>query len=66
MLLRLRIRAPGVPVRVLVNLIAGVDVDVGAFSLVVRVELDTGLAADVTRVDAVSTVACAVAAGLNS
>ena len=43
MLLRLSIRAPGIPVRVLVHLIAGLDVDVGAISLVVRVELRLGL-----------------------
>ena len=42
-LLRLRIRAPGVPVSLLMNLIAGVDVDVGAFSLVVRVNSILGL-----------------------
>jgi hypothetical protein len=48
-----------------VNLIAGFDVHVGAFRLVVGVEVDTWAAADVARVVAVSTVPCAVAASRN-
>src|SRR5258707_4278165 len=40
----------------LVDLIAGVDVHVGAFRFVVGVELDTRAVADVARVNSVSTV----------
>ena len=64
-LLRRRIRAAGVPIRFLVNLIAGVDMHVGAFRLVVRVQVDTRVANDIALVVTVSTVACTVAAGRN-
>src|SRR6185312_10770097 len=62
-LLCLRIRAPGVPVCLLGNVIAVLDVDVGAFRLVGRFELDTRVVADIALVVTVATVPCAVAAG---
>ena len=62
-LLRLGIRAPGVPVGLLVNLIAGLDVHVGASALLYGIEARGWAAADVTRVDAVSAITCAIAAG---
>src|SRR5262249_27930909 len=63
--IRLCVRAAGVPIRLLVNLIAGVDMHVGAVRLVVGVELDARAVADVALVVAVSAVAGAVAAGRN-
>jgi hypothetical protein len=63
--LRSRVRAPGLPVRGLMNLIAGVDVHAGAVRIVVRIEVDIGAVDDVARIVSVSTVSGAVAACRN-
>ena len=49
-----------IPVCLLVDLVAGVDVNVCAFSLVGRVEVDARTVADVAGVSAVSAIAGAV------
>jgi len=41
--LRLRVGASGIPIRLLVNRIAGVDMHVGAFRFVVRLKSILGL-----------------------
>src|SRR4030095_1309819 len=64
-LLRLGVRAAGVPIRLLVNIIAGVDMYVGAFRLVGRLKLDTRVTSDLPRFVAVTTVSGAVVAGRN-
>src|SRR6266403_198074 len=64
-LLRLGVRAAVVPIRLLVNLIAGVDMDVVTFRLVGRLELETWAVADAARVNAISTVSGAIVAGRN-
>src|ERR1700732_2259446 len=63
--LRSRVRASGLPICRLMNLIAGADVHVGAVGLVVRVEVDMGAVADVARIVSVSAVSGAVAARRN-
>ncbi len=63
--IRARIGAPGFPIRRLVNLVAGVDMHVGAFRLVVWVEVNTWAVADAAGIMAVSTVSGVVAAGRN-